>query len=77
MSRQPADSIDRIRVVHEDQAAYDRVKLAIKLHFCRITFEEFDMAKISRLGTCRCSLHRGRSAVGANNLPGGPNHAGG
>jgi predicted metal-binding protein len=77
MPCQSADSIDRIRVVHKDQAAYDRVKRPIKLHFCRVAFEEFHIPKVSCLCACRCPLRGCSSAVGTNNLPSWSNQVGG
>src|SRR6266851_5091262 len=77
MPCQSADSIDRIRVVHKDKAAYDRVKRLIKLHLCRVAFEEFHILKVSRLCACRCPLRGCSGAVGTNNLPSWPNQVGG
>jgi len=74
---QSEDGVDRIRVVHKDKAAYDRVKRPIKLHFCWVAFEEFHILKVSRLCACRCPLRGFSGAVGTNNLPSRPNQVGG
>jgi hypothetical protein len=71
------DSIDRIRVVHKDESAYDRVKQPIKLHFCRVAFQEFHILKMSRLYSRPCSLHRCSGPIDTNDLSAWPYEAGG
>jgi hypothetical protein len=77
MPCQPANSIDRIRVVHEDEPANDGIKRTIKLYCRRIAFEKFDIFNASRLSTGRSPLHGCSGAVNANDLTAWPDQVGG